>query len=207
MGKFIDITGLRFNRLTVKKRSITDKDHFILWECECDCGKVVLVRAYCLKHGEIKSCGCLNDELRRQRGLTHGLSKLPVYAIWKSMKSRCYRKKDKRYDRYGGRGITVCDEWRNNPEVFVRWSMENGYKIGLTIDRRDNNLGYSPANCRFITAIENNRNSGNAKINHSIVLEMKDLYKSGLRQVDIADHFGITQQTVSKAVNNKSWKI
>lgn len=206
MGILIDITGKKFNRLTVIKRSHIDSDNFIVWECKCECGNTVFVRAYPLKKGNIKSCGCLNNELRSQRVKTHGLSKLPIYMVWKSMKARCYRKNDKRYKLYGGRGITVCDEWFNNTEAFITWANENGYKSGLTIDRKDNDGNYSPDNCRFITTAQNNRNSSNTHLTESDIDRIKSLYSNGMIQIDIAPMFGITQQTVSKIVNNKTWK-
>lgn len=206
MRKLIDITGQRFERLTVIKKSHVDNDNFTVWECKCDCGNTHFARAYPLKKGSIKSCGCLNNELRSQRVKTHGLSQLPIYKVWKAMKSRCFRKTDKRFSRYGGRGISICDEWLNNPESFIKWSNENGYREGLTIDRKDNNGNYSPDNCRFLTIAKNNRNSSNTHLTESDIERIKSLHLSGMMQIDIAPMFGITQQTVSKIVNNKTWK-
>lgn len=206
MRKLIDITGQRFGRLTVVKRSYTDNDNFIVWECKCDCGNIHFARAYPLRKGDIKSCGCLNNEMRMDRITTHGLSKLPIYKVWTSMKSRCYRINDKRYLRYGGRGILVCKEWISNAELFVKWANENGYIKGLTIDREDNNGNYSPANCRFVTIAKNNRNSSNTHLKDSDIEKIKLLNANGMMQIDIAPMFKITQQTVSKIVNNKTWK-
>jgi len=206
MGKLIDITGQRFGRLTVVKKSYVDKDNFVRWECLCDCGKTYFGRSYELRNGKVKSCGCLESENRHDiaNKSTHGLSKLPIYKVWKAIKSRCYRNTDKRYSRYGGRGISVCDEWLNDPESFIKWSVENGYKVGLTIDRKDNNGDYSPDNCRFITTAQNNRNSSNTHLTESDIDRIKSLYSGGMIQIDIAQMFGITQQTVSKIVNNKT---
>lgn len=208
MGALIDIAGQRFGRLIVIKMSHADKDKFIRWECLCDCGNVYFGRSYELRNGIVKSCGCLERENINSiaNRTIHGLSKLPIYKVWKSMKSRCYNKSDKRYSRYGGRGIDVCKEWINDPKLFVEWSLNNGYKAGLSIDRKDNDKGYSPDNCRFITIAENNRNTSNTNLTNSDIKKIKSLYKGGNSQISIAKMFNITQQTVSKIINNKSWK-
>ena len=94
----------------------------------------------------------------------------PLYCRWESMKSRCYRKSDKDYPNYGGRGITMCDEWRYDFWAFVDWAMENGYRDGLTIDRKDNDKGYSPDNCRWITRYEQNQNKRNIPLYDDMTL-------------------------------------
>lgn len=206
MGRLIDITGKKFGRLTVIKRLHVNKNKFIVWECKCDCGKTIHQLSYPLRQGEVKSCGCLNTEMRLERITTHGLSKLPIYKVWKSMKKRCYAESDKRYHRYGGRGIIVCDEWLKSPESFIRWAISNGYKEGLTIDRIDNDDNYLPNNCRFVTIAKNNRNSSNTHLTETNIKEIRSLHSSGMMQIDIAPLFGISQQSVSKIVNNKTWR-
>ena len=90
----------------------------------------------------------------------HGLTKHPLYCVWHNMKTRCYNPKRKAYKYYGGRGITVCDEWLFDFEAFYTWAINNGYKKGLQIDRENNDKNYNPENCRFITPRENVRNRG-----------------------------------------------
>lgn len=202
-----DLTGLRFGRLLVKSFSHYNQEHASCWNCVCDCGTKCTIRGYSLLRGKTQSCGCLNKEKQKDfRGhYTHEMSKHPLYKVWKGMKKRCCNKNDKRYHRYGGRGIKICKEWEK-PENFIAWGLQNGYKKGLSIDRIDNDGNYEPSNCRFITITENRRNSSLAKITEEDAAEIRKIYAKGrIRQVDIADIYGITQQVVSKIINFKLW--
>jgi hypothetical protein len=145
-----DLTGQRFGRLVVIRQA---GDHiqpngvyYSQWDCQCDCGNTVTVRGDDLKRNHTQSCGCL----RREKMTKHGKSNHPFYGIWKDIKDRCYNPNNKRFKDYGGRGIKVCDEWREDVGEFIEWAEANGWEPGLQIDRIDNDKGYFPGNCRFI---------------------------------------------------------
>lgn len=152
-----DLTGRRFNRLVVLYRDENGKGSKSRWKCICDCGTETVVSGTNLKTGAVKSCGCL----RHMKHDTHHLSNTRLYRIWNAMKNRCYRKTHQAYSYYGARGITVCDEWKDNFEVFYSWAINSGYSDDLTIDRINNDEGYYPENCKWVTMEEqvNNRRS------------------------------------------------
>lgn len=159
LGDRKDLSGMRFGRLTVIGEHHRNEKGRYMWLCQCECGNTTIVNGGDLRKGCTKSCGCLKKSLVPKPIRTHGKSKTPLYKIWIAMRQRCENPKEKNYHRYGGRGITVCPEW-GRYEVFMEWALSHGYIEGQTdIDRRDNDKGYSPENCRFISHKENLRNT------------------------------------------------
>lgn len=168
---FKDITGQKFNRLTVIKFAYRGKDNRAYWECKCDCGNVAIVSGKNLRSGNTKSCGCYNLESISKRNKvihrTHGETNTKLFHIWVGIKTRCHNPNTINYHNYGGKGISICEEWDNSFESFRDWALSNGYKDGLQIDRIDFNGNYEPSNCRWCTAKEQQRNkSSNTMITY-----------------------------------------
>lgn len=159
MSRFIDITGKKYNKLTVI--SFYDiKDKKSRWLCECDCGKQKIIYAKDLKSNNTKSCGCLRN-IKKYDDKTKNFIKRLQY-IFYHMKQRCYDKNNAGYKYYGNKGITICDEWLKDINNFYNWAINNGYQENLTIERINVNGNYEPNNCRWITKTEQGYNRSNS---------------------------------------------
>jgi hypothetical protein len=157
VGQFVDITGQRYGMLVaIYPTNKRTKNGGYIWVFKCDCGKVKDIPSNSVRSGLVKSCGCKNR--------THGESSSRLFTIWVDMKQRCENPNVPHYRLYGGKGITVCDDWHDFIQ-FQKWSYKNGYSDSLTIDRIDNKKGYTPENCRWVT---NKRQQRNRTNNHLI---------------------------------------
>lgn len=182
--------GQKFGRWTVLARSGKSTSGNALYLCKCDCGKEKVIQINTLTSGQSTSCGCSSAEITRERATIHGYSHHPLYHVLSDMIDRCYNPNSQEYQRYGARGIKVCDEWRNDKAAFVVWALTHGYERGLQIDRVDNNLGYYPDNCRFVTNRENTNNRRN-----TVFVEIR----GDVMPVTIASElYGVNSKTMSE---------
>lgn len=171
-GDYEDITNHKYGNLTVLKLEKVINRRY-MWLCKCDCGNKVVVSGNHLKNGHTKSCGCYNKNRIKKLNYKNGLSSTKLYYTYRNMLNRCYRCSNDMYADYGGRGIIVCDEWLGADGFinFSKWVLNNGYQEKFTIDRIDNNKGYSPNNCRWVdkyVQANNKRNNHYIKINGEI---------------------------------------
>jgi len=194
----LDLTGSVFDRLTVVEPVENDKHGKPQWKCLCVCGKEVVATTTLLRCGKKKSCGCLRQEKSAQHCknmATHGHwsngRPSPEYMTWSAMKARCSNPKHKQYKDYGGRGIAVCSEWLDS---FERFLADMGTRPDSTssLDRIDNNLGYSPTNCRWATSKQQNNNT---RGNHLLTIQGET--KSYQQW---CDQFGITRGRLKRAM-------
>lgn len=167
MPKYQDLTGRKFGELTALRIDWekTKASHSTYWICKCSCGSEKSYIASNLTRNHTTSCGCKTNSMKHK---THGMSNTRIYKIWLGIKKRCYAPYTPHYDYYGGRGISMCAEWRGDFQKFYEWSVANGYTDSLTIDRIDVNGDYSPNNCRWATIEQqahNKRNLLYAKVN------------------------------------------
>lgn len=193
---FKDLTGRKFGKLTVVKLNKIDKGK-VYWECKCDCGNQTIVLRSSLTSQNTKSCGCLHKKLAKYKNYSHGMSQKRIYKIWSGMKQRCNNPKASNFKNYGGRGIKVCMDWRNDFMNFYNWAISNGYDENLTIDRIDVNGDYKPTNCRWISRAEQTRNE-RSNIRITIKGETKLL-------TEWARAFNIDRRTISKRIQ-LGWK-
>ena len=149
MSKVIDLTGQRFGRLTVIERVGSNNHKKALWLCICDCGTQKTVCSNHLIRGATRSCGCFRRDGLSKRNIVHNESNTRLFKIWLGIIYRCTKPNSAAYHNYGGRGISIFDEWKDSFISFRDWATTHGYRDELTLDRIDNDKGYYPTNCRW----------------------------------------------------------
>ena|SRR5690348_8244990 len=162
MTKRLNLAGKRFGRLVVLEYRGSNKYHDSIWLCKCDCGNTVTIRGFTLRlsNGATKSCGCLRRDIQRQAHLRHGHQRrgmeTPTHFSWRAMMARCSNPRFHQFKDYGGRGILVCERWKQ----FENFLADMGERPhGLTLDRINNDGNYEPENCRWATRKQQNSNT------------------------------------------------
>lgn len=206
IGKIKDITGQIINEWTVIKEAGRNKSGGVMFLCRCSCGAERVVEGRSIRAGTSKNCGHNRIEKLREAGrkgaIKHGGRNERLYAVWQGMKSRCYNPKSRFYQRYGGRGIIMCPEWKDDYNEFRIWALNNGYDQNssrgmCTIERLDNNSGYSPDNCVWATSKTqcNNRSS-----NHII-----EAYGESHTLTEWAEKIGVRKDTLRRRICVYGW--
>lgn len=165
-GKPLNLVGQRFGRWVVLEQAESQHKK-TMWRCRCDCGTERIVCGTNLVQGISKSCGCLNRERTIERNIAntkHHTKSNRLYRIYYGILTRCLNEKSPNYQLYGAKGVTVCKEWKDNYEAFKEWSLKNGYRDDLTIDRINPKGDYEPSNCRWATPKEQATNRSNVKL-------------------------------------------
>lgn len=204
MGKLIDLTGQRFGRLVVLNRASgpVKKGCHVKWRCQCDCGKEIVTSSSNLRMGASTSCGCwrierLTEHFNSQNPC-FGAYKTRLYSIYINMLSRTGNPRVPSYKNYGGRGIQVCQAWKDNYKAFFDWAVANGYDDTLTLDRIDVNGGYFPNNCRWVTP---KVQANNTRVNH--ILKFKG---NSMTLAEWGDATGIPRSVLYKRLK-RGWSV
>lgn len=202
-----DIINKKFGRLLVLKidkkvpryyPNGTIRGHRTYYKCQCECGNIVSIERSCLLSGTTKSCGCYAKEKAKTANITHNLTHHRLYNIFHKMRARCLKTKCKSYPNYGGRGITICPEWKNNFLAFYNWAINNGYSDNLSLDRIDVNGNYEPSNCRWTTSkIQNNNKRSNFLIT---------IYNRTQTLKEWCDEKGLNYEVVSSRIS-RGWSL
>lgn len=205
MNKVKDLTGKRFGKLVALERA-GSKNKRALWKCVCDCGNAAEVTSSRLVSGSTRSCGCLKRESASKlayelgkKARTHGMRCSRIYSVWLNMKDRCNNRNNIHYNRYGGRGISICQQWNDSFESFRDWALANGYSDKLSIERIDFDGNYEPSNCKWIPFIEQAKNRSTTHF-----IEYKG-QKKPLK--DWAEEFGINRGTLTSRLLRSGWDV
>lgn len=205
MSRFKDLKGQKIGRLTViEQHGFTEPNkhgqRYALWYCKCDCGNYCEVSSANLGK-RTKSCGCLAKEHladMAKGNITHGMTGTHLYRCYRQMLNRCYNTNIDHYHMYGGRGITVCKEWKYDYTAFKEWALGNGYQEGLSLDRIDVNGNYEPSNCRWI-ALEDQCHNKRQSRHYAYKGKVQDI-------AQWAKEYGLKYATLAGRLN-RGWDI
>lgn len=183
-----NLIGKRYGALTVIEfAGIKGRKHRY-WRCRCDCGIEIIARGSHLYNGNVKSCGCRRTIANKEKASQNGLSRSPLYNVWRGMLKRCYLNTTNGYKNYGGRGMSVCDDWKNDFQSFYRWAVSSGYEPGKSIDRIDVDANYCPENCRWADA----KQQANNRTNTTVIMFCNESHTAA----EWAEITGIPRETI-----------
>ncbi len=196
-----DYTNHIFHRLTVVSYVGINKHRKKVWACLCECGNQIDVMEQGLIYNRTKSCGCLRVDSNSKKSTTHGATKTREYSSWHAAKSRCYNENNPSYEYYGASGITMCDEWKNSFETFLKDMGSRPPKTSL--ERINNKLGYSRTNCRWASNTDQLRNTRRTVLTVELAKEIKRSVKS-ITELSIL--FGVSKSAISGVRSGRTWK-
>lgn len=203
---------LRFIPGTMQKRG--------RWECRCKCGNLVYRKPYEIYARKPISCGCYEQKRHgnvkyHDYHTKHGYAnKHPLYKTWKNMKQRCYNPNNQDFKTYGGNGVGLCAEWKDNAGAFINWALKAKWTPGLSIDRMNPDADYSPDNCRFLTPSENSKrvrhrigsDRPNTKLTEAMVIEIRNKCRNGIKNNILAKEYNVKQNVIYQIKKYKTWK-
>ena len=203
MSKFVDLTNQRFGRLiTVEKTDLRSSRGHVIWKCKCDCGKETFVSSNHLISGNTTSCGCLQKERASKAKTTHGQYQSSEYRSWQMMRNRCYNPNYNKFKDYGGRGIEVCDRWKDSFENFLE-DMGPKPSSKHSIDRIDVDGNYESWNCKWSTTQEQARNRRNQRDVKLIDSEGQEYLIAGGLIKQFCKDAGLHSSNISAVLNGK----
>lgn len=194
----LHLAGKRFGKLLVLEEVQTEK-RGSYWLCQCDCGNKFLILGSRLSDGKKVECNDCAKKRSGEANKTHGMKHTRLYGIWHGIKDRCLNTNGKGYKNYGGRGIIICDEWKNDFISFYNWAMANGYRDDLSIDRINNNGNYEPLNCRWA---DNVTQQNNRRVNRYLTYNGEThTYREWSRIT------GINHCTIAARIDKNGWTV
>ena len=195
--------GKKYGRITVVGfEKSTSVNGSWMWKVECDCGNVKVVYPRDVKLGKVKSCGCLHNELARERAAKFKnciYENKRLYNIYNKVKRRCFEASEQRCKDYGGRGITMCNAWVNSFDVFADWAKTHGYTDDLTLERIDVNGNYCPENCMWITRVQQARNKRD-----TVIVEYNG---RNVKLIELAENAAVTYDTLHDRIFRRGWDV